>query len=129
MPDADDAPLVLLVDDDPVIRRLLDINFRMDGWRTQTAARGDDALATAAKSPPDAIVMDLMMPGLDGFGVCERLHDDAVLRQVPIVMLTARAGDEDRERGYALGVVEYVAKPFDPVALVATVRALVEGRS
>jgi DNA-binding response OmpR family regulator len=113
---------VLLVDDDPVIVRLLEVNFRLDGFEVEGASRGEEAIDRAREWRPDAIVLDVMMPGLDGYEVCARIRDDPELSEVPVVFLTARAQDEDVARGYALGVVEYVTKPFDPEALVATVR-------
>ena len=127
---ADEASArVLLVDDDPVIVRLLQVNFRLEGFEVQTASRGDEALATAREWGPDVVVLDVMMPGVDGWEVCERMTQDPDIRDVPVVFLSARAQDEDRERGYALGVVEYVTKPFDPAALVDIVRrALAESR-
>jgi DNA-binding response OmpR family regulator len=113
---------VLLVDDDPVIVRLLEVNFRLGGFVVDGANRGEEALTKAADNRPDAIVLDVMMPGLDGYEVCSRLRADPELQGVPVVLLTARAQEDDVARGYALGVVEYVTKPFDPEALVATVR-------
>jgi DNA-binding response OmpR family regulator len=113
---------VLLVDDDPVIVRLLEVNFRLGGFVVDGANRGEEALTKAADNRPDAIVLDVMMPGLDGYEVCSRLRADPELQMVPVVFLTARAQEDDVARGYALGVVEYVTKPFDPEALVATVR-------
>jgi DNA-binding response OmpR family regulator len=115
-------PRVLLVDDDPVIVRLLEVNFRLGGFIVDGANRGEEALIKAADNRPDAIVLDVMMPGLDGYEVCGRLRADPELQGVPVVFLTARAQEDDVARGYSLGVVEYVTKPFDPEALVATVR-------
>ena len=117
-----ERPRVLLVDDDPVIVRLLEVNFRLGGFTVDGANRGEEALDKAHAIRPDAIVLDVMMPGLDGYEVCARLRDDPELESVPIVLLTARAQEDDVARGYALGVVEYVTKPFDPEALVASVR-------
>lgn len=115
-------PRVLLVDDDPVIVRLLEVNFRLGGFVVEGANRGEEALEKARATRPDAIVLDVMMPGLDGYEVCGRLREDPDLKDVPVVFLTARAQEDDVARGYALDVVEYVTKPFDPEALVATVR-------
>jgi len=115
-------PHVLVVDDDPVIVRLLELNFRLRGFRVSSATRGDRALERALESAPDAIVLDVTMPGIDGYEVCRRLRDDHGMEHVPVVLLTAHVQDEDLARGYALGVVAYVTKPFDPEALVATVR-------
>jgi DNA-binding response OmpR family regulator len=118
----DTGARVLLVDDDPVILRLLEVNFRLDGFDTSTATRGEDALARAVEWKPDMVVLDVMMPGLDGWEVCRRLREHQDLADVPVVFLSARAQDDDRMRGYALGVVEYVTKPFDPASLVEIVR-------
>ncbi|HEY6567035.1 MAG TPA: response regulator [Actinomycetota bacterium] len=117
-----DRPRVLLVDDDPVIVRLLEVNFRLGGFDVEGANRGEEALEKARATKPDAIVLDVMMPGLDGYQVCARLREDPDLAAVPVIFLTARAQEDDVARGYALGVIEYVTKPFDPEALVATVR-------
>jgi CheY-like chemotaxis protein len=115
-------PHVLVVDDDPVIVRLLELNFRLAGFRVSSATRGDQAVERALDVAPDAIVLDVTMPGIDGYEVCRRLRDDHGLAQVPVVLLTAHAQDDELARGYALGIVAYVTKPFDPEALVATVR-------
>ena len=120
---------VLLVDDDPAIVRLLELNFRFEGFEVETASRGEEALQKASAVRPDAIVLDVMMPGVDGWEVVERLRDDPALAETPVVFLSARAKDEDRTRGYALGVVDYVTKPFDVAELVDVVRRhLVHGQ-
>ncbi len=89
------VPRVLLVDDDQAILRLLEVNFRLEGFETVTASRGEDALAAAAQRRPDAIVLDLMLPGLDGKEVFRRLRGDEALSAVPIVFLTARSIEDD----------------------------------
>ena len=116
-------PHVLVVDDDPVIVRLLELNFRLGGFRVSTATRGDRAVERAVEVAPDAIVLDVTMPGIDGYEVCRRLRDDHGMAHVPVVLLSAHTHDEDRARADVLGVVAYVTKPFDPEALVATVRS------
>ena len=115
-------PHVLVVDDDPVIVRLLELNFRLGGFRVSSARRGDQAVDRALEVSPDAIVLDVTMPGIDGYEVCRRLREDHGLRDVPFVLLTAHAQDEDDARGDDLGVSAYVTKPFDPEVLVGTVR-------
>jgi CheY-like chemotaxis protein len=120
--DPEGMPVVLVVDDDPMILRLLEINFRLEGYRVETAAHGERALELAASLGPRAIILDLMMPGMDGWEVCRRLRDDPATASIPIIALSARAQEEDRQRGYALGVTEYITKPFDPATLVETVR-------
>ncbi len=113
---------VLLVDDDPVIVRLLEVNFRLEGYVIETAGRGEEALAKATANPPDLVVLDVMMPGLDGWEVCRRFREDPRLADVPVIFLSARAHEDDKDRGAALGVVGYVTKPFDPVRLMEIVR-------
>ena len=123
-PSVSDVPRyrVLLVDDDPVIVRLLEVNFRLDGFDVVTASGGEEALEKASADPPDIVVLDVMMPGLDGWEVCSRLRRKPNLAETPIVFLSARAQDDDRAHGHALGVVEYVTKPFDPEDLIEVVR-------
>jgi DNA-binding response OmpR family regulator len=116
------APRILIVDDDPVIVRLLQINFRLEGYEVRAAFRGEDALEAVRQQTPDVVVLDVMMPGVDGWEVCRRLKADPAMEHVPVIFVSARAQDEDRERGYALGVDEYVTKPFDPSHLVEVVR-------
>src|SRR5262249_16832628 len=113
---------VLLVDDDPAILRLLEVNFRLEGFETLTASRGPDAIAQAAKLP-DVIVLDLMLPEIDGHEVYRRLRSDTATRGIPVIFLTARALDTTPvDPG-----VRYVTKPFDTAALVETVRATIAG--
>ncbi|HEY7400506.1 MAG TPA: response regulator [Actinomycetota bacterium] len=121
-PSSEDPPHVLLVDDDPVIMRLLEVNFGLEGFRVRTATNGEDALERAAEERPDAVVLDVMMPGIDGWEVCVRMREQPGLADVPVVLLSARGEDDDRSRDYALGHVEYVTKPFDPAELIAVVR-------
>jgi DNA-binding response OmpR family regulator len=113
---------VLLVDDDPAILRLLEVNFRMEGFEVDAATHGEEALAFATAAPPDVVVLDLMMPGMDGRELCERLRAVAATSSVPIVFLTARGRDD-------LPTVDrsvVVQKPFDTVELIATVRSLAD---
>jgi two-component system phosphate regulon response regulator PhoB len=116
---------VLLVDDDPAMLRLLEVNFRLEGFVVESATRGDEALAIAAASPPAAVLLDMMMPGMDGGEVCRRLRVLPGLDQVPVVFLSARVRDEDEPEDAALGPVTHVAKPFDPQELVGLVRRLI----
>jgi len=115
-------PRILVVDDDPVILRLLQVNFRLEGYEVLTASRGDEALRVAKEQHPEVIVLDVMMPGIDGYEVCRQLKEDPDTAAAPVIFLSARAQDADRDRGYALGVVAYVTKPFDPGQLVDVVR-------
>jgi CheY-like chemotaxis protein len=118
---------VLLVDDDLVILRLLEVNFRLEGFDLETATRGEEALERAAEVRPDAVVLDVMMPGMDGYEVCRALRAMPGLADVPVVFLTARAEDADTGRGYPLDNVQHVTKPFDPASLIDAVRRRISG--
>jgi two-component system OmpR family response regulator len=116
------SPRVLLVDDDPVIIRLLEVNFRLDGFDVSSASHGTEALERVRAERPDAVVLDVMMPGLDGYQVAAAIREDAQLAATLVVFLTARSHhDESAEAG--LDDVVRVTKPFDPIALVELVRS------
>jgi DNA-binding response OmpR family regulator len=115
-------PRILLVDDDPAILRLLDVNFRMEGFDVEATSHGEEALASAARQTPDVVVLDLMLPGMDGREILRRLRDEPATATVPVLFLTAR-GRDDAAAGEA---ERYVQKPFDTVKLVASVRAMLE---
>jgi two-component system, OmpR family, phosphate regulon response regulator PhoB len=115
---------VLVVEDEPDIRRLVVLHLESDGFRCRTAANGLDALREAKANVPDLVVLDLMLPGLDGLEVCRRLRSDASTAGVPIIMLTAKSDEVDRVVGLEVGADDYVAKPFSPKELVARVRAV-----
>ncbi|MGH2740869.1 MAG: response regulator transcription factor [Actinomycetota bacterium] len=112
---------VLVADDDPSIVRLLQVNFGLEGFEVQSATHGEDVLPRAKAFSPEVIILDLMMPGIDGWEVCRRLQQDEDTAGIPVIFLSARAQDEDRKRSRELGA-EYVAKPFDPNALIDLVR-------
>ena len=116
---------VLLVDDDPKIRDLLRLYVERDGHRALFAADGEGALETALRAQPDLILLDVMLPGLDGFEVCRRIRDSS---DVPILLLTARSGEGDKVVGLDMGADDYVVKPFSPRELMARVRALLRRR-
>lgn len=118
------VPLVLVVDDDPVIRELICVNLELEGFRTQTAVDGLDAVDQAIQSRPDVITLDVMMPRLDGWDTAARLRADPRTAGCRVVLLSARAQAADLRRGEGLGVDAYLTKPFDPADLVETVRAL-----
>ncbi len=112
-------PRVLLVDDDPAMLRLLEVNFRLEGFETTTASHGEEAIAAIRQDPPDVVVLDVMLPGIDGLEVHRRMLADPALADVPVVFLTGRAVDT----ADALDGVTFVSKPFDPAVLVGLVRA------
>lgn len=121
------AHRVLVVDDDPVIVRLLEVNLRLDGHEVETASRGEEALERATATLPDLVILDVMMPGLDGWETCRRIRELPAFAQTPVIFLSARAQDDDRSRGAALGFVSYVTKPFDPARLMELVGSLLRG--
>src|SRR5438874_9373304 len=118
------AQEVLVVEDEPDIRRLIVLHLERDGFRCRTASNGPEALREARAAVPDLIVLDLMLPELDGLEVCRQLRRDGSTAGVPIIMLTAKSDEIDRVVGLELGADDYVAKPFSPKELVARVRAV-----
>jgi len=112
---------VLVVDDDAKTVELVKLYLNRDGYRVLTAYDGVESLRLARESRPDLIVLDLMLPGMDGLEVCRTLRDES---DVPIIMLTARTTDEDKLTGLGLGADDYVTKPFSPRELAARVRAV-----
>jgi DNA-binding response OmpR family regulator len=112
---------VLVVDDDTKTVELVKLYLNRDGYRVLTAYNGAEALRLARETRPDLIVLDLMLPGIDGLEVCRTLRDES---DVPIVMLTARTTDDDKLTGLGLGADDYVSKPFSPRELAARVRAV-----
>jgi DNA-binding response OmpR family regulator len=115
---------VLVIDDESPIRLLCRINLEAEGMEVLEAADGLSGLDVARIERPDVILLDVMMPGLDGWRVAEELLDDDRTEEIPIVFLTARAELRDRARGIDLGGVDYVTKPFNPVELAPLVRDL-----
>lgn len=114
------APRVLVVDDDPNIRSLLRLYLERERVRVTEAADGQAALMEAGTSRFDLVLLDVMLPGIDGMEVCRRLRETS---EVPIILLTARSGDSDKVVGLDLGADDYVVKPFSPRELMARVRA------
>ena len=113
-------PVILAVDDVPdnlaLVRALL-----RQRYEVRTAASGEQALAMVHSDPPDLILLDVMMPGLDGYETCSRLKADERFRRIPVLFLTARAEIEDEEKGFSLGAVDYITKPLNPSLLLARV--------
>jgi two-component system phosphate regulon response regulator PhoB len=116
---------VLVIDDEAPIRLLCRVNLEAEGIAVLEASDGPSGLESARRELPDVILLDVMMPGLDGWRVAEELLDDDRTSAIPIVFLTARAELRDRVRGIDLGGVEYLTKPFNPVELAPLVRNLI----
>jgi len=120
--EGDPIPKVLVVDDEPNIRELVQVALKFHGCAVTTSATGMDALQLAAVDSPDLIVLDVMLPDIDGFEVCRRLRASA--NDVPVIFLTARDTTSDTVTGLTLGGDDYITKPFSVEALVARVRAV-----
>lgn len=118
-------PSVLIVDDDPVIQLLLRVNFEMDGFDVETADDGEQGLEMARQNLPDLVLLDVVMPKLDGFQVLAAFRADERTRELPVVLLSAKSRDSDRQAGLDAGANAYITKPFDPSKLLAEVKGLV----
>ncbi|MEW5784359.1 MAG: response regulator transcription factor [Bacillota bacterium] len=116
--------IVLVVDDEPDLVKLLKFNLEKEGYSVHTAASGSEAIAAALHSPPDLIILDVMLPEMDGLDVCRRLRSIEQTAAVPILMLSARREELDRVLGLEMGADDYVVKPFSVRELVARVRAM-----
>ena len=117
---------VLIIDDEAPIRLLCRVNLEAEGMDVLEAADGLTGLDLARTEHPDVVLLDVMMPGLDGWAVAQELIDDVETDVIPIVFLTARAEFRDRARGLDIGGVDYITKPFNPVELAPLVRRLLE---
>ena len=115
---------VLIVDDDPDIQKLVGYNLTQAGFEIAGAASGRKALESVQKQPPDIIVLDIMLPDIDGMEVCRTLRQRDGSRRIPIIMLTARGEEIDRVIGFELGADDYVAKPFSPRELVLRIKSV-----
>jgi DNA-binding response OmpR family regulator len=121
-----DETRVLVIDDEAPIRLLCRVNLEAEGIRVLEAADGTAGLDLARDERPDVVLLDVMMPGLDGWRVAEELVEDDRTRGIPIIFLTARAEFRDRARGLDIGGVDYVTKPFNPLDLASLVRGLLD---
>ena len=119
-----DPPRILVVDDEPANRDILAARLASQGYETVTAASGEEALAIVRMQSPDLVLLDVMLPGLDGLQVCRRLKADRSVAFLPVILVTARADSADVVAGLAAGGDEYLTKPVDPAALVARVQSM-----
>jgi DNA-binding response OmpR family regulator len=121
-----ESTTVLVIDDEAPIRLLCRVNLEAEGMRVLEASDGPSGLDAARGDVPDVILLDVMMPGLNGWQVAEELLEDERTRRIPIVFLTARAELRDRARGLDVGGVDYVTKPFNPIELASLVRDVLD---
>jgi len=117
---------ILAVDDERYIRRLVEVNLQRAGYRVGTAEDGVQAMESIRRERPDMVVLDVMMPRMDGFELLKRLKQDPATAEIPVIMLTARAQDADIFRGWQSGVDMYLTKPFNPMELLAFTRRIFE---
>lgn len=115
---------ILVVEDESDIRKVILHNLRKDGYSADGAATGEEALKKAEERQPDLVVLDLMLPGMDGMAVCRRIRQSAELKHTPVLMLTARGGEQDMVSGLEAGADDYVVKPFNNRVLLARIRSL-----
>jgi DNA-binding response OmpR family regulator len=115
---------VLVIEDDPDIRELVEYNLKREGFKVVSAADGERGLESARRAAPDLVILDLMLPGVDGVEICRRLKEDPLTRGIPVIMVTAKDDETDVVLGLGVGADDYVPKPFGPKALIARVHAV-----
>jgi len=115
---------ILIVEDEKDIVKMLDYNLKKEGFRTFSVHDGEDAIDSANKEQPDIIILDLMLPGIDGLEVCKSLKNSNKTASIPIIMLTAKSQESDKVIGLELGADDYVTKPFSPRELIARIKAV-----
>lgn len=115
---------ILVVDDEVYIAHILEFSLGMEGYEVITAICGNEALAKADEQHPDLIVLDIMMPEIDGYEVCRRLRADERFSDIPVILLTAKHSTEDKQKGMEVGASAYMTKPFRPAELIEKIREL-----
>ena len=118
---------ILLAEDEADIRKVAQISLQFrGGWEVVLATNGEECLEKAASDRPDLILLDCMMPKLDGYETCRRLKQDPSLRHIPVIFLTAKAQEIEVKKGLSLGAVGYLIKPFNPMSLAAEIKQILE---
>jgi DNA-binding response OmpR family regulator len=117
---------VLVCDDDPVILKLLQVNLELEGYEVITGRNGEEAVRMARAELPDLIILDIMMPLLDGYQACSQIKSQEATKDIPVIFLSAKAQHSDIQKGIAHGVAAYMTKPFDPNELLAIIERLTE---
>ena len=115
---------MLIVEDEKDIIKMLDYNLKKEGFKTLSVRNGEDAIDSAKSEHPDLIILDLMLPGIDGLEVCKAIKGDSKTASIPIIMLTAKSQESDKIVGLELGADDYVTKPFSPRELIARIKAV-----
>jgi twitching motility two-component system response regulator PilG len=119
-------PVVLVVDDSPTVRKIVQLTLQREHIRVVTAGDGLSALAAVADEEPDLILLDIMLPKMDGYNICQVIRKNMAYRDMPIIMLSGKDGLFDKMRGKLAGSTEYITKPFDSAELVQTVKRYLE---
>ena len=122
-----DKPLILVIDDEPYILRSLSYLLTREGYPVETATNGEEGLARVRSLRPPLVFLDIMMPRMDGYEVCEQIKQDPALAHTYVIMLSAKGQQIDRERGLLGGADEYMTKPFSPREIAKRIRELLEG--
>jgi two-component system alkaline phosphatase synthesis response regulator PhoP len=120
---------VLVIEDDRAISELLEFNLQREGFTVQVEGRGDAGLEQALETMPDLILLDLMLPGMNGLEICRRLKQNSKTREIPIVMLTAKDEEADIIAGLELGADDYITKPFSPKVVIARAKAVLRRKT
>jgi len=118
---------ILITDDDPTIIELLQVNLEMEGYDVVSAANGYEAVEKAASESPDLVILDIMMPKMDGWTARAELLKSPKTAHLPVIFLSARAQQADLRKGYEAGVAEYITKPFEPVELLSIIEHVLDG--
>ncbi len=121
-----DRKRILVVDDEIYIVHILEFSLTMEGYSVLTASDGEEALRIIEQERPDLVVLDIMMPKLDGYEVCRRLRQDEQFRSLPVILLSAKGRPIDREAGLSAGADDYITKPFSPRKLLEKMRELLD---
>jgi DNA-binding response OmpR family regulator len=115
---------ILVIEDDPATLRLVDYSLRHEGYQVLTASNGLEGMRKVQTEGPDLIILDVMLPGMDGFEICHRLRSEPATAQLPILMFSAKAQEIDKDTGLKVGADDYLSKPADPSEIVSRVRSL-----
>lgn len=115
---------ILVIDDDEIVARSVELSLRHDGFQVSVAHSGVDGLKLARRESPDLIILDILMPGMDGYQVCRELRADPLLEDVPVLFLTAKGKDEDKIEGFRAGADDYLTKPFNIDELILRAKAI-----
>jgi phosphate regulon transcriptional regulator PhoB len=117
-------PRILIIEDEPDIVQLVRYSFQKEGFQVDSASRGKDGLEQLYRKPPDLVLVDIMLPDIDGIDICRKIRSEEKLKSIPIIFLTAKGSEIDRILGLEIGADDYVVKPFSPRELLARVKAV-----